>query len=94
MLAEGEAKMMLRGVAVQDGTLAGHRLYRHYNRRTLARVLKMHRAAMHPKTVTDIGSLIFRIVEWEDKWARMAKAHTGELPVLWKMSAFIGLVPG
>ena len=93
MLTEGEAKMMIRGVATQDGILAWHRLYRHYNRRTLARVLRMHREAMHPKVVTDIGSLISRIVNWEDKWARMAKEHTGEPPALWKMAAFMELCP-
>ncbi len=54
MLTEGEAKMMVRGVATQDGILAWHRLYRHYSRRTLARVLRRHREAMHPKVVSDI----------------------------------------
>ena len=93
VLTEGEAKMVVRGVASQDGVLAWHRLYRHYNRRTLARVLRMHREAMHPKAVTDLSSLISRIVEWEDKWDRMAKEHKTQLPILWKMAAFMELCP-
>jgi hypothetical protein len=36
-------------------------------------------------------SLISRIVDWEDKWARIEKEHTGELPVLWKMAALMDL---
>ncbi len=36
MLTEKEAKMMIRGVTTQDGMLAWHRSYRHYDRRTLA----------------------------------------------------------
>ena len=93
VLTEGEAKMMVRGVASQDGVLAWHRLYRHYNRRTLARVLRMHREAMHPKAVPDLSSLISRIVEWEDKWDRMAKEHKTQMPTLWKMAAFMELCP-
>ncbi len=48
---------------------------------------------MHPKAVTDIGRLISRVVDWKDKWARMAKEHRGELPVMWKMAAFMELCP-
>ncbi len=37
ILTEGEAKMMIQIVAAQDGILASHRLYHHYNRRSLPR---------------------------------------------------------
>ena len=92
MVTEGEAKMMIRSVPDQDGILAWHRLYRHYNRKTLARVLRIHREAMHPKPSSDIGNLISNIVEWEDKWTRMAKEYPS-VPILWKMAALMELCP-
>ena len=84
MITEGEAKIMIRSVPDQDGILAWHQLYRHYNRKTL-------REAMHPKPSSDIGNLISNIVEWEDKWTRMAKCPS--VPVLWKMAALMELCP-
>ena len=47
---------------------------------------------MHPKPSFDIGNLISDIVEWEDKWTRMAKEYPS-VPVLWKMAALIELCP-
>ena len=92
LTTEGEAKMMIRNIADQDGILAWHRLYRHYNRRTLARVLRIHREAMHPKSPRSLENLISDVVEWEDKWARMAKEYPA-VPVLWKMAALMELCP-
>ncbi len=40
---EGEAKLMVRNVTSQDGIVAWQRLFRHHNRRTMARVLRMHK---------------------------------------------------
>ncbi len=76
MITEGEAKLMARNVLMQDGIVAWQRWYRHHNWRTMARVLRMHKEAMHPKPVKDIGQLISSIVAWEDKWGRMANEHT------------------
>jgi hypothetical protein len=90
---EGEARLMVRNIATQDGIQAWHRLYRHYNRRTFARILRMHKEAMHPKPVKDMGSLISHVVEWEDRWNRMAKEHKDPLPVIWKMAALMELCP-
>ena len=90
---EGEAKLMVRNVISQDGVQAWHRLYRHYNRRTFARVLRVHKEAMHPKPVKDMNSLISHVVEWEDRWNRMAKEHKNPLPVIWKMAALMELCP-
>ena len=59
----------------------------------MARVLRMHNEAMHPKPVKDINQLISSIVTWEDKWSRMAKERTIDLPQLWKIAAFIELCP-
>ena len=60
---EGEARLMVRNIAAQDGIKAWHRLYLHYNRRTFARVLRMHREAMHPKPVKDMEALISHTVD-------------------------------
>ena len=68
-------------------------MYLHHNRRTFARVLRMHREAMHPKPVKDMEALISHIVEWEDRWNRMAKEHMDPLPVIWKMAALMELCP-
>ena len=92
LTTEGEAKMMIRNIADQDGILAWHRLYRHYNRRTLARVLRIHREAMHPKSSRSVENLISDIVEWEDRWEKMAKEYPA-VPVLWKMAALMELCP-
>jgi uncharacterized membrane protein YgcG len=90
---EGEAKLMVRNTPAQDGILAWHRLYRHYNRRTFARVLRVHKEAMHPKPVKNLSQLISHVVEWEDKWNAMAKEHKDPLPVIWKMAALMELCP-
>ena len=90
---EGEAKLMVRNTPNQDGILAWHRLYRHYNRRTFARILRVHKEAMHPKPAKDLGKLISYVVEWEDKWNAMAKEHKNPLPIIWKMAALMELCP-
>ena len=90
---EGEARLTVRNIATHDGIQAWHRLYLHYTRRTFARVLRMHWEAMHPKPVKDMEALISHIVEWEDRWNRMAKEHKDPLPVIWKMAALMELCP-
>ena len=51
----------------------------------------MTREALHPKAVHDLKQLISKVVEWEDKWARMAAKHKETLPVIWKMAALMEL---
>ena len=84
---------MVKNVLNNDGVLAYHRLYKHHNRRTLARVLRLTRETLHPKAVHDLKQLISKEVEWEDKWARMAAGHKETLPVIWKMAALMELCP-
>ena len=91
-ITEGEAKLMVKNVLNNDGVWA-YRLYRHYNRRTLARVLRMTREALHPKAVHDLKQLTSKVVEWEDKWARMAAEHKETHPVIWKIVALMELCP-
>ena len=90
---EGEVRLMVRNIATQDGIQAWHPLYLHNTRRTFARVLRMHREAMHPKPVKDMDALTSPIVEWEDRWNRMAKEHKDPRPVIWKMAALMDLCP-
>ena len=61
--AEGKARIMVRNIATQDGIQAWHGLYRHCNRKTFARVLRMHWEAMNPKLVKDLEALISHILE-------------------------------
>ena len=65
---EGEARLMVRNIATQDGIQAA------LQRRTFARVLRMHREAMHPKPVKDMETLISHIVGWEDRLNRMSRS--------------------
>ena len=39
------------------------------------------------------GGALSHIVEWEDRWNRMAKEHKDRLPVVWKMAALMELCP-
>ena len=89
-ITEGEVKLMVENVPNNDGVLAYHRLHRHYNQRTLSRVLRKTRDALHPKAVQDL-KLTSKVVEWEDKWARMAAERNETLPVIWKMAALMEL---
>ena len=70
MITEGEAKLMVRACDSGDGIQAFSRLSKHYNKRTIARMLRLHREVMHPKQVPMDG-LIAAIMEWEEKWRRM-----------------------
>ena len=95
MLTEGEAKIMVRNVRNNDGMVAWHQMYKHYNKRTLGRVLRAHREVMHPRKTTDLNNLISAIMEWEDKWAKMEKDYSKEikLPPMCKMAALMDVCP-
>ena len=58
-ITEGEAKLMVKNVLNNDGVLAYHRLYRHYNRRTLARVLRMTKGSIAPEGCTRLEAAHF-----------------------------------
>ena len=89
-LTVGEAKMMVRNVSSQDGIFVWHRLYLHHNLRTMFRVLRIRREAMHSRPVE---SLISSIVEWEDRWDRMAGEHKTTMPAVRRMAALMELCP-
>ena len=66
LATEGEAKLLVKTVDTNDGLLAWQKLYGHYNRRTLTRILTAHREVLHPKGQKDMTNLISAIVEWEE----------------------------
>ena len=65
VLTAGEAKLSIRDCA--DGLEAWHKLWSTYNRKTLARSLRMYKEAISPKSATHAGEVIIRITEWEAK---------------------------
>ena len=95
MLTDGEAQLIVKAVQQNDGLLAWQKLFRHYNRRTLARTLREHREVMYPKQQKGMAGLISAIMEWEEKWRTMAKnLKVGAIiPELWKVAAFLELCP-
>ena len=91
---EGEAKLIVSGVTDRDGLVAWQKLYKHFNRRTLARILRDHKEAMHPRTQNYLSKLVGSMMEWEDKCRRMVLEETANgVPALWKMAAFLELCP-
>ena len=94
MMTEGEAKMMVKASSAGDGIQAWSRLHKHYNKRTVARLIRLHREIMNPKK-GDMENLVTAIMEWEDKWNRMEVEMDlkNKIPDIWKMGAFLELCP-
>ena len=94
LTTDGEAKLMVKASAAGDGIQAWSRLCRHFNKRTVARMLRLHREVMHPKQVA-LDNLVSAIMEWEEKWRRMEAEMVGgtAIPQIWKMGAFLELCP-
>ena len=76
MITEDEDKMMIRNVPDQDGILAWHQLYLHYNRKTLARVLRIHHEAVHPKPLT---SGIQSRTSWSGRTSGLCPANVQDM---------------
>ena len=92
MLTEGDAKKMVKGIPAGDGLAAWVQLNINFNRKTLARTLRAHKEAMHPKQAA-MSHLLSAITEWEEKWRRMSKDVVGELPKIFKVAAFLEICP-
>ena len=91
---EGEAKMVVKAVENADGFEAYSRLHAKYSRRTVARIMRIHKECMYPSQVKDVKLLTSAIFQWEDKWNAMLKEMKDpSVPVLWKMAAFLELCP-
>ena len=65
---EGEAKMVVKAVESADGFVAYSRLHAKYSRRTLARLMRIHKECMYPSQVKDVKLLTSAILQWESKW--------------------------
>ena len=95
MMTEGEAKMLVKSVEERDGYKAWARLYAKYNKRTLARLMRVHKECMYPEKVRELGRLTAAILAWEEKWKTMlteCPANTN-IPALWRMAAFLEMCP-
>ena len=91
---DGEAKMVVKAVENADGFVAYSRLHAKYSRRTVARIMRIHKECMYPSQVKDVKLLTSAIFQWEDKWNAMLKEMKDpSVPVLWKMAAFLELCP-
>ena len=92
-VTEGEAKLMVKDVLNNDGFFFFLRITVSTGTTTgeLWRDLRMTREALHPKAVHDLKQLISKVVEWEDRWSRMAAENKETLPVIWKMAALMEL---
>ncbi len=60
-------------------SLAAH-LYKHYIRKTLARVLRNYREVFCPTAAKDVMGLLMMVTAWEGKWKRLEKEETKEMP--------------
>ena len=95
LVTGGEAQTVVNdsGKEEADGIKAWGRLARQYNRRTMARMLRIHKECMYPREVK-MAEVVTGILAWEDRWTRMMKEHDGaKVPVIWKMGALMQLVP-
>ena len=91
---ESEAKIVVKAVESADGFVAYSRLHVKNSRRTLARIVRIHKACVYPSQVKDVKLLTSVISQWEDKWNAMLKEMTGpNVRELRKMAAFSGVVP-
>ena len=91
----------MRSESGGSGLKAYGLLHERFNRRTLSRVMRVHREVMYPKKVTEVKNLMQAIVAWEAKWMKMVKEEENRstqenkitIPTIWKMAAFIELCP-
>ena len=91
---EGEAKMVVKAVENADGFVAYARMHAKYSRRTVARIMRIHKECMYPSQVKDVKLLTSAIFQWEDKWNAMRKEMKDpSVPEIWKMAAFLELCP-
>ena len=91
---EEEAKMVVKAVESADEFVAYSRLHAKYSRRTLAKILRIHKECMYPSHIKDVKLLTSAIFQWEDKWNAMLKEMKDpNVPDLWKMAAFLELCP-
>ena len=63
-------------------------------RRTVARIMRIHKECMYPSQVKDVKLLTSATFQWEDKWnALLKEMKDPSVQELWKMAAFLELCP-
>ena len=92
---DGEAGLMVKGVAELDGLLAWGTLNKQYSQRTIGRMFRVQRECMYPKQAKNLREVGTQILEWEGRWRRMmAELGTDvRIPDLWRMSALLEICP-
>ena len=92
MLVEGEARTVIKNVT--DVFQAWQALHRTYSRQTLARTLRIIRAAVNPSKAIAVGEVIARINEWESKLIEAEKlGKDRELSATVKLSILTEMCP-
>ena len=77
MHTEGSANLLIRDC--KNGLVAWKKLWMTYNRKTLARTLRMYKDAIMPKVAAHAGEIVARINEWESKLSELIKEEAIEL---------------
>ena len=95
LMTEGESRLIVKSVKNNDGLMAWHKLHVQYNRRTLARLMRVHREVMHPKSSRALGDLVSNILAWEERWRKMMRElpNDQKVPPLWQMGALLEICP-
>ena len=91
-LTEGEAKLIIREAANGDGLKAWLLLVGQYAKRTLAKVLRMHREVINPKQA-NMDDLISAIASWEAKFRELERLDGNQLSPMTKMAALTEMCP-
>ena len=96
---EGEAKLIVGSMDVEDGVMAWGKLHAKYSQKTMSRLMRLQQECMYPK-VAKVGELVERILHWEEMWKKMEKEQlcgkdgkAANIPELWKMAAMLKLCP-
>ena len=73
MKTEGEAKLLVKSVADNDGARAWQKLYHHYHRKTFAKSMRDHREVLYSKHLKRMDEVEVAVTEWEDKVTKVEK---------------------
>ena len=90
---EGEAKLLVKSVAQEDGIRAWQLLHRHYHRKTFAKAIRDHREVLYPKPIQELTGVVKGVMEWEEKATRLESSY-GLMPKMLKIAALVEMLPG
>ena len=92
---KGDAGLVVERVTTLDGLQAWGELHKKYNQKTMGRMFRQQRECMYPRTVQKLEEVESGVMEWEQKWRRMARdlGKDMKIPTIWKMAALMEIVP-